>query len=278
MAHVAFIGTGLLGSGMVEAMLRKGDAVTVWNRTAAKARALQPLGAAVADTPEAAVRGATRVHMTLSDDVAVDAMVARIAPHVDKAALIIDHTTTSPAGTKARLQRAAATGLQLLHAPVFMTPQNCRDCVGLMLVSGPQALFDEAGPVLARMTGDVWYVGEREDLAAAYKIFGNSMIFAITAGIADVFAMARNLDVPIGDAAALFTKFKPGGIIGPRAQKIASGDLTATFELTMARKDVQLMLDAAGPEPLLVLPAVAARMDAAIDAGHGRHDSGVIAT
>ena len=41
MATVAFLGTGLLGSGMVEGMLRRGDAVTVWNRTESKARALE---------------------------------------------------------------------------------------------------------------------------------------------------------------------------------------------------------------------------------------------
>ena len=41
MASVAFLGTGLLGGAMVEGMLRRGDSVTVWNRTAAKARALE---------------------------------------------------------------------------------------------------------------------------------------------------------------------------------------------------------------------------------------------
>jgi 3-hydroxyisobutyrate dehydrogenase-like beta-hydroxyacid dehydrogenase len=215
--------------------------------------------------------------MVLSDDRAVDAMIERIEAAVG-ASILIDHTTTSPSGTKARLQRAHARGRRMLHAPVFMTPQMCRDCIGLMLVSGPAETFEAAQSVLEAMTGDVWYVGEREDLAAAYKIFGNSMVFSLTAGIADVFAMARNLDVPLADAAALFTRFKPGGMIAPRAQKIASGDRTATFELTMARKDVQLMLDAAGAEPLLVLPAVAKRMDEAIAAGRGKEDSGAIAT
>ena len=40
MASVAFLGTGMLGGAMVEGMLRRGDSVTVWNRTEAKARAL----------------------------------------------------------------------------------------------------------------------------------------------------------------------------------------------------------------------------------------------
>ncbi len=277
MSQLAFLGTGLLGSGMVETMLRQGHAVTVWNRTAAKARALQPFGATVAATPEEAVAGAARVHMALSDDAAVDAVVARIIPHIASDVVIVDHTTTSPAGTKERLRRAARGGVRFVHAPVFMTPQMCRDAQGSMLVSGPQAIVDAIRPALEKMTGEVWYFGEREDLAAANKLFGNSLIFVITAGIADVFAMARNVGVTPADAAALFNKFRIGGIIPARAEKMARGDFEATFELTMARKDLRLMIEAAGSEPLAVLPGIAARMDAAIAAGHGRDDMGAIA-
>jgi 3-hydroxyisobutyrate dehydrogenase len=261
---------------MVENLLRRGDQVTVWNRTEAKARALEAFGANVARTPEDAIRGVERVHMALSDDAAVDAMVARLGPHLSTM-IIVDHTTTSPASTKTRLQQAAANGIRLVHAPVFMSPQMCREATGLMLVSGPQAIFESVRPALEQMTGEVWYFGEREDLAAAFKLFGNSMIFTITGGIADVLAMAKSVGVAPADAAALFTKFRIGGIIPMRAEKIAQGDFTATFELTMARKDIRLMIETAGREALTVLPSIAARMDEAIAAGHGKDDMGAIA-
>jgi 3-hydroxyisobutyrate dehydrogenase-like beta-hydroxyacid dehydrogenase len=276
MSHVGFLGTGLLGSGMVENLLRRGHRVTVWNRTESKARALAALGAAVARSPEEAIAGVERVHMALSDDAAVDAMLDRIALSVGRA-VVIDHTTTSPAGTKERLPHAASRGLAFIHAPVFMSPQMCREATGLMLVSGPQAIVESVRPALEQMTGEVWYFGERGDLAAAYKIFGNSMIFAITAGLADVLAMARSVGIAPADAAALFSKFRIGGIIPMRAEKMAQGDLSATFELTMARKDIRLMIEAAGSEPLAVLPGIAARMDEAIAAGHGKDDMGAIA-
>jgi len=105
MATVGFLGTGLLGSGMVERMLQRGDAVTVWNRTASKARALEPLGANVAATPADAVAGAERVHMTLPDDAVVDEMLAQMAPRPRKDAIVIDHSTTSPRGARARIPR-----------------------------------------------------------------------------------------------------------------------------------------------------------------------------
>ena len=58
MAKIAHFGTGMLGSGMVEAMLRHGHEVTVWNRTIEKTKPLEALGARVAADPAEAARGA----------------------------------------------------------------------------------------------------------------------------------------------------------------------------------------------------------------------------
>ena len=171
----------------------------------------------------------------------------------------------------------ADAGVSFVHAPVFMSPQMAKDAVGIMLVSGPQTVFDAVRGALEKMTGEVWYLGEQGDLAAAHKIFGNSMLFVIAAGVADVFAMAKGLGIAPSDALAVFAKFQPGGLIKSRGEKMARGDFSASFELTMARKDMRLMLDAAGSQPMVVLPAIADRMDQAIASGHGHEDLGVIA-
>jgi 3-hydroxyisobutyrate dehydrogenase-like beta-hydroxyacid dehydrogenase len=57
---------------------------------------------------------------------------------------------------------------------------------------------------------------------------------------------------------------------------MARGDYRASFELTMARKDVRLMIEAAAGRPLAVLPAIAGRMDALIERGFGADDVGVL--
>jgi 3-hydroxyisobutyrate dehydrogenase-like beta-hydroxyacid dehydrogenase len=277
MATVAFLGTGLLGSAMVEGMLRRGDVVTVWNRTEAKARALEAAGAKVAATPGDAVAGAAQVHMTLPDDAVVDEMMAAVVPRLRQDAIVADHSTTSPRGTKTRVAKMREAGVRFVHAPVFMSPQMAKDAVGMMLVSGPQAVFDAVRGALEKMTGDVWYLGESGDLAAAYKIFGNSMLFVIAAGVSDVFSMARGLGIAPVDALAVFSKFQPGGLIKSRGEKMARGDFSASFELTMARKDMRLMLEAAGAQPMVVLPAIAKAMDRAIANGHGQDDLGAIA-
>lgn len=277
MASVAFLGTGLLGTAMVEGMLRRGDAVTVWNRTAAKARALEAAGARVADTPGDAVAGADRVHLTLPDDEIVDQMVAAFTPRLNKDAVVVDHTTASPRGTKSRVARLNQSGVTFLHAPVFMSPQMARDGIGMMLVSGPEPVYTPVKDALAAMTGDVWYLGEQADLAASYKIFGNSMLFVIAAGVADVLAMAKGLGIAPVDALTVFSKFQPGGLIKSRGDKMARGDFSASFELTMARKDMRLMLEAAAGQPMVVLPCIARAMDDAIANGHGQDDLGAIA-
>ncbi|HEX3644511.1 MAG TPA: NAD(P)-dependent oxidoreductase [Vicinamibacterales bacterium] len=277
MASVAFLGTGMLGGAMVEGMLRRGDAVTVWNRTEAKARALQSFGATVAATPGDAVAGADRVHMTLPDDEVVDQIVAALTPRLPKDAIVIDHTTASPRGTVARVARLNAAGVKFLHAPVFMSPQMARDSIGIILAAGPQAVYDAVLDTLEAMTGEVWYLGEAGDRAASYKIFGNSMLFVIAAGLSDVFAMAKGLGIPATEALAVFSKFQPGGLIKSRGDKMARGDFSASFELTMARKDMRLMLEAAAGQPLTVLPGIAKAMDDAIAKGHGQDDLGAIA-
>lgn len=277
MANVAFIGTGLLGSAMVEGMLKRGDSVTVWNRTEAKARALESAGAKVAGSPADAVDGAERVHMTLPDDDVVNEIGEGLAARLRRDATVIDHSTTSPRGTKSRIARARKGGIKFLHAPVFMSPQMARDSIGLMLVSGPQAVFEAVRGDLAKMTGEVWYVGEDGDRAAAYKLFGNSMLFVIAAGVADVFAMAKGLGIAPAAALEVFSKFQPAGLIKARGEKMARGDFSGTFELTMARKDMRLMLEAAGDLPMAVLPGIAKRMDEAIASGHGQDDLGAIA-
>ena len=277
MASVAFLGTGMLGGAMVEGMLRRGDVVTVWNRTEAKARALEAFGAKVADTPGDAVAAADRVHMTLPDDEVVDQIVTALTPRLRPGATVIDHTTASPRGTKARVARLNGAGVKFLHAPVFMSPQMAKDAIGLMLLSGPKAVFEAVRGDLEKMTSEVWYLGEQADLAASYKIFGNSMLFVIAAGVTDVFAMAKGLGIAPADALTVFSKFQPGGLIKARGDKMARGDFSASFELTMARKDMRLMLEAAAGQPMTVLPGIAKAMDEAIAKGHGQDDLGAIA-
>ncbi len=276
MATIAFLGTGLMGAALAEAAAKRGDRVNAWNRTAAKAKPLEAFGVRVADTVGEAVAGAERVHIMLADDAAVDSVIGAAGDAL-RSALIVDHSTTSPTGTAERATRLEARGMAFLHAPVFMSPKVCREAGGLMLAAGRKATFLRVEDALRAMTGHVEYLGERRDLAAANKLFGNAMILAICGGLADVFAMSASLGIAASDAHALFDKFNPTVVLAYRGAAMARGDYTPAFELSMARKDVRLMIESATGRELTVLPAIARRMDALIERGLGGEDVGVLA-
>lgn len=276
-AHIAFLGTGRLGAGFVEAALGRGDRVTVWNRTAEKAQALAAFGATVAATPAEAVQGAERVHLVLSDDAAVEHVIAACRAGLGAHAIIVDHTTTLPASTAARAARLSAEGVKYLHCPVFIGPAAARQAKGSILAAGPQALFEAVKPALERQAARVVYYGERPDHAAVIKLIGNAYLIGTGAVMADFMSIARNAGVSAEQAMSLFDFFDPANIVQTRGVSMMKGDFTPSFELTMARKDVRLMIEAAGDRPLAALPSLAARMDALIAAGHGGEDFAVLA-
>jgi 3-hydroxyisobutyrate dehydrogenase len=276
MTHIAFLGTGLLGSAFVEAAARRGERITVWNRTSDKARALEPLGVMVAATPADAVRGARRVHLVLKDDDVVDQVVAALRVGLSPDAIVVDHTTTQPARTAERAQRLNAEGVQYLHCPVFIGPAAARKGEGTILAAGPRALFDAVKDDLARMAPKVEYFGERADLAAVYKLCGNAFIIGLNALVADVLSVAAGAGVPSAEAFKVMDYFNVASAITGRGRNMVTRSYAPAFELAMARKDVRLMIETAGDRPLATLAAMAERMDQLIADGHGHEDLAVL--
>lgn len=273
MTTIALLGTGLLGAGMVENLLQKGHTVRIWNRSRDKLAPLVAKGAIAAADPADCVRGAARVHLVLAEDSAVDAVVGQLRPGLGKDVPVVDHSTNLPAKVKARFAALRAAGVRYVPAPVFMSPANAREASGLMLLAGPAADRDALQAELQAMTGKLLWVGERVDLAAVHKLAGNSLFFVLAAAMADVLAIGAGNDVPPEQMLALFDTFKPGSalpFLGQRVLKAGAGP--ASFELTMARKDARLMQEAASGQALLLLPQIAAAMDAALAKGHGHAD------
>ena len=269
---IAILGTGLLGAGFARALKRKGELVRVWNRTAAKAAALAGDGIATAPDPAEAVRGATRVHLVLSDDAAVDAVLAAAAPGLAPGALVIDHSTTSPHGAAARTAR---TDITFVHAPVFMGPQNALESTGLMLVSGDRERIARVTPLLAPLTGKLVDLGPRVEQAAAFKLLGNLILMAFTAGFTDFLALAKALGVSPAEAGTLFEHFNPGVSLAGRYRRMTDAAYDQpSWELAMARKDARLMQEEAERAglALVMVPALARLMDEKIAQGHAHAD------
>ena len=278
---IAYLGTGLLGSNFVRALLSRGETVHVWNRSHDKARALEQYGARAFDDLAEAVRGAERVHLTLSDDSAVDGVLERARAGFSDGVTVVDHTTTSPALTAERAKRWAERGVAFMHAPVFMGPPNALAATGVMLASGDRARFDSLAPHLEKMTGKLVYLGPDPARAAGIKLLGNHFLIVMGAGLIDTLALAKALEIPQDEVANLFGFFNPGPMIPARLARIRAADYAnPSWNLAMARKDVRLMTEAAhaGHVTLEALPGIAKAMDAWIAKGHAAEDWTVIST
>jgi 3-hydroxyisobutyrate dehydrogenase len=276
---IAWLGTGLLGANFVRKMLERGEPVHVWNRTTEKARALEAEGAQAFDSAADAVRGATEIHLTLSDDASVDVVLDPLADLILPTAIIADHTTTAPTPTGERVRRWTQRGRTFVHAPVFMGPQHAREGSGLMLLSGDPQVRARVKPLLAPMTGKIIELGDDPTRGASFKLFGNMMLLVITGGLADVYKLARALGIEPLDAYSLFTEFNPGNAVQGRGKVMAEGRFdNPSFELTMARKDLRLMEDEAARHgaKLDIVPCVGALQDRYIAAGYGASDSSVV--
>ena len=275
-----FLGMGLLGSNFVKAMLRRGDEVQVWNRTASKAKALESDGAKAFDEVSEAVKGADVIHITLKDDATVDEVLEKASAGIKPGAIIYDHTTTSVEGARKRTADWKARGITYLHAPVFMGPPNALESTGFMLVSGDQYIIAKAEPELSKMTGKLLNLGSETGKASGMKLTGNLFLLTLTAGISDTLALAKGLGISGQELSTLFASWNPAASMPARLNKILTGDFDSpSWELAMARKDAGLMLEEAKQSDtyLTVIPAIAAEMDKWIDKGYGNKDWSVIA-
>lgn len=275
----AFLGMGLLGSNFVRAMLKKGEEVHVWNRTASRAKALEAEGAKAFENVAEAVKGADRIHLTLKDDESVNEVLEKASAGFEPGVIIIDHTTTSAEGAKERTEKWKQKGFTYVHAPVFMGPPNALDGTGYMLVSGDPAIIQKIEPELSKMTGKVLNFGAENNKAAGIKLLGNLFLIAMTAGVVDVLALAKAQGITTSEINSLFDIWNPGSMMPARLKRIAANKFDQpSWELNMARKDARLMIEGAanGNAHLMVIPSVAKEMDRWIEKGHGNDDWTVI--
>lgn len=276
---IAFIGTGLLGSNFTKALLQKGEQVNVWNRTTARAQALEEFGARAFENVADAVKGATRVHITLKDDQSVNEVLEMALPGLAAGQLIIDHTTTSAHGAAERTELWKSRNITYLHVPVFMGPGNALDSTGTMLVSGDAAVIASVEPMLATMTGKVINCGPKNNTAAGMKLIGNLFLIAATAGVTDGLMLAKSLGISPEQMSDMFDAWNPTRLVQARIKKITSDTFDQpNWELNMARKDARLMMEetALAGNSLVAIPAIAAEMDRWIATGHGDNDWTVI--
>lgn len=153
MAKVAFLGLGVMGYPMAGHLAAKGHAVTVYNRTAARAEAwVAQHGGAMAPSPAEAAAGAEFVMACVGndDDLRSVTLGAKGAfAGMDAGAVFVDHTTASAEVARELAAAAAGLGFGCLDAPVSGGQAGAENGVLTIMIGGAPEHHARAEPVIA---------------------------------------------------------------------------------------------------------------------------------
>ncbi len=277
--QIAFIGTGLMGSGMAATLARKGFRVTAFSRTPARVNALAGSGVAAAQTAAEAVRGADVVISMLPHVGTLASLLDDgLEPAIAAGARLIDCSTSAPADSQAMARRLHGRGIVMLDAPVFGSKDSAETGELTFVVGGDRSSYDTCQPLFEAMGRRSFYVGGPGQGCAA-KLGFNLVI----AGTAQAFAEALALTGPAGvDPQLMLDIILAGrarsGIIEMKAPGMLSGDFTPFFALKHMEKDLGLMMRTAGDlhVSLPVTGAIAALYETAVARGLGELDFSAI--
>lgn len=271
--RVAFLGLGIMGSGMATNLAKAGHEVTVWNRTPGKTIE----GARSAATPAEAARGVEVVWMCVSDTAAVESLLFGkdgVEQSLTPGMIIADSSTISPAATLKFAERVRAHGADYVDNPVTGSKIAADAGSLIFIVGGAEATIEKLKPLYAAMGKVFFRVGETGKGQSA-KIAMNLQIALIYEGFAEGLTLAAKLGV---DAATLLPLIQASmirsGVVDYKAPFVLKRDFTPNFPMKLMHKDIKLMLDAA-KEARVKLPAleiVEEIYDVAVEDGNGDLD------
>jgi 3-hydroxyisobutyrate dehydrogenase-like beta-hydroxyacid dehydrogenase len=256
---VAVLGLGGMGSRMAGRLLETGHAVTVWNRSPKRGEPLVARGANVADTPAAAAADVEVVITMLGDPTALDAVVGGadgLAAGGRPGLTVIEMSTVGPAAV-ARLEAALPSGTDLLDAPVLGSLNEAESGALQIFVGGPEDIVERWSPLLTHL-GTPLRVGTLGSGAAA-KLVVNLTLFGAVSLLGESLALAAALGLSREAAFEILSVSPLAGQAERRRQAVESGDYPRRFALSLARKDTDLIAEAAGEHDLELRAAEAAR-------------------
>jgi 3-hydroxyisobutyrate dehydrogenase len=279
---VAMLGTGIMGGAMARNIAAAGLEVRAWNRTRAKAEALTGERIAVADTPAEAVRDADAVVTMLTDGEAVRAVMqggggALEAMGADS--IWIQTSTVGLQATAELIELAERTGLAYVDSPVLGTKAPAESGELIVLASGPDEVIDRVRPVFDAVGAHTIELGEA-GAGTRMKLVVNHWLLSLTTALAEALALADALGI---DGSEFLEVIEGGPIDAGYAQlkgrMMLAHDYEPSFPLSLARKDADLVGEAAAASDLALAlnEAVRARFAAAERAGRADDDMAAVA-
>ena len=274
MSTVAVIGLGAMGSRFARRFLDAGHEVIVWNRTPEKAADLLELGAASAGSPADAARRAEALVTIVADPSALKAVTEGpqgIAVGAGPSTTVIEMSTVGP-GAVRWLSSVLPPEVGLLDAPVLGSLSEAEEGTLSVFVGGPAPLAERWTPLLSTL-GSPIHVGAL-GMGASAKLVANATLFGTIALLGEVVALADGLGLSREVTWDVLSSTPLAGPAERRRPSIESGNYAKRFALALARKDSQLIVDAAKEVgvDVRVLEAARAWLAEADEAGFGDRD------
>lgn len=249
MASVAFIGLGVMGCPMAGHLARAGHEVTVYNRTAEKARQwVAEHGGRSCPTPAEAATEQDFIMICVGNDNDLTDVVSGpegVLAGARSGAVIVDHTTASAEVARRLAGLAGEQGVGFLDAPVSGGQAGAEHGQLTVMVGGDEAVFDLARPVInsyARMVKLMGPVGNGQ----LTKMVNQICIAGLVQGLAEAlhFAQCAGLD---GEAAmAVISKgAAQSWQLENRHKTMLAGEFDFGFAVDWMRKDLAIVLDEA---------------------------------
>jgi 3-hydroxyisobutyrate dehydrogenase-like beta-hydroxyacid dehydrogenase len=231
MSDVTVIGLGPMGLALAELLVRRGRRVTLWNRTADKARPLVSQGAMLARSPAAAIAASPVTLVCVYDYAAAEAILTEAASAGALGnRLVVNLGTGGPDEAESVESLVHGHGGRYLDGAIQAAPsQMGRDDTPLFL-SGPETDFIEAEPLLRVLAGNIVYLGSRIDAAAYMDLATLSHVYGAYAGFLHGAHIAEATGIDVGTYGNLVNAISPsfGAFFQHQGAVIASGDFRAT--------------------------------------------------
>ena len=278
--RAAFIGLGVMGYPMAGHLVRRGGmAVTVYNRTAAKAEAwCAEYGGTAASTPAAAAAGAEVVVLCVGDDPDVRAVTlgpGGVLETMAAGSLLIDHTTASADIARELAAACSARGIGFLDAPVSGGQAGAVNGALTIMVGGEAADHARAAPVFAAYGKFAGHMGPAGAGQLA-KMVNQICIAGVLQGLGEGLAFAERAGL---DGRAVVEAMSRGAAqswqMENRHATMLEGRFDFGFALDWMRKDLGIALaEARRNGASLPLTALVDQHYADLQRrGHGRWDT-----
>lgn len=250
---IGVAGIGRMGAAIAERLLKNGHQVTVWNRTAAKAQALEPLGATVAKTP-AQLAGAVDIVLSILTD--ADAIAATydgpqgLLSGDVTGKLFVEMSTVRPEQQRALGTRVSAKGARMIDCPVGGTTGPAREGKLIGFVGGDAADLARARPALEHLCRRIEHVGTI-GAGASLKLAINLPLLVYWQAFGEAVALCQPLGLDPARLVDIFSDSSGGPNVlkvrGAMAAEALAGKPPAnvTFDINLIRKDLSTMIEEA---------------------------------